>query len=683
MFFLTTLEQIRLPIWAAEMHGESDLPLLSDVWAPADDEGTDSDLDENDGLFLSYGGVRSAFPYRAQDCYGRKLTRDGVNAVVLENTHLRAVFVPECGGKLWSLFDKDAQKELLFSNHVFRPAYLALRNAWTSGGVEWNCGAMIGHHPYTCETMHTAVLSDTQSGLGCPVLRFYSYERIRAVTQQMDFYLPEGSRYLHCRMRVVNDMRRETPMYWWSNIAVKSDAHARCVVPADAAFTPVNGVVSKVPVPLRDGLDISYPTNNPIAIDYFFKTYEDSRHYTSHIGQDGWGLVQTSTARLKGRKLFVWGRGQGGAKWQEFLSGDDGHGGYSDGKYCEIQCGLANTQYECLPMPPKTAWEWIEYYGAAHTDPKKIHGDWKDAQREVCRYLDETAPLDAMEQELIDTHAMAVTRAETLLVRGDGFGALENLRRDVQGMPPICPHLDFGVCSDEHKMWIALLKEGSLQGGVSCAVAEGREAPSSYQRRPEWVRLLRQAAESSDRYFWLTHYLLGCAYLANGDAAAAEQALDTSCRLRQNAWNLYAMAQVYRVRGDGKKSARTILAAYRLAPACDSLCRMAARALHGAGMWDVLLSFCAQLSAAQQTMPRIRLYWAVAAVKTGALELAESLLYADGGLEVPDMQEGEISVTELWYALEEQKAARDGVTFDRNTAKPPKIFDFRMFVAES
>ena len=91
---------------------------------------------------------------------------------------------------------------------------LALRNAWFSGGVEWNIG-MIGHSPFTCEPLFTARLEAED---GTPILRMYEYERLRGVTYQMDFSLPEGSPLLLCRMRITNLQNKTIPCLLYTSI---------------------------------------------------------------------------------------------------------------------------------------------------------------------------------------------------------------------------------------------------------------------------------------------------------------------------------------------------------------------------------------------------------------------------------------------------------------------------------
>ncbi|MGN1053209.1 MAG: DUF5107 domain-containing protein, partial [Candidatus Scatosoma sp.] len=142
--------------------------------------GNDFRLDEDDGLFINYGKINGVFPYRYQDGYNRKLSSVVYETAVLENEYLKATFMPCFGGKLWSLYDKKANKELLFKNSVVRPGNLSTRKAWLSGGIEWNAGIK-GHSPYTVSPIHTA---RTSLNDGTPVLRFYYFERIRKAVVQ-------------------------------------------------------------------------------------------------------------------------------------------------------------------------------------------------------------------------------------------------------------------------------------------------------------------------------------------------------------------------------------------------------------------------------------------------------------------------------------------------------------------
>ena len=139
---MTELKLTKLRIPAADIGPESTLPAINEVQAKAGKP--TFYLDEDDGLFVGYGALQSAYPYRMQDNYGRELTEQDVDAAVLENDHLRALFLPGWGGRLWSLIDKDTGRELTFANPVIRPANLAIRNAWLSGGVEWNVGIKAG-----------------------------------------------------------------------------------------------------------------------------------------------------------------------------------------------------------------------------------------------------------------------------------------------------------------------------------------------------------------------------------------------------------------------------------------------------------------------------------------------------------------------------------------------------------
>ncbi len=651
-----TISEILLP--SAHFGGESTLPSLyemNNVQAL-----TASDLDEDDELFVGYGFVPSLFPYRMQDLYDRATEPTAYIGVVLENEYLKAVFLPELGGRLWSLYDKVKGRDLLYVNPVVRPCNLAVRNAWVAGGIEFNCG-MVGHHPFTCSRIHAA---ETHLEDGTPVLRMYEYERIRGCVYQMDFFLPEGSRRLFGRMRIVNPTVRTTPMYWWTNMAIREDPAARDVIDATVSYNNEGGRVGKNPVPHRHGIDITYPANNPVAIDYFWNIPKAARKYTAHLDQEGYGFFQTSTARLLGRKLFVWGQGEGGARWQEFLT-EDGH----DGRYVEIQAGLAHTQYECLPMPPKTAWEWLEAYGALEADPEKVHGDWADARAEVSARLEEVIGEAELESLLAATHKMATSPADRMICRGSGFGALENRRRETVGLPAICPHLDLGVMGEEQAAWLRLLETGR----VAASDKADTRPPVSWMLQSEWTTLLENSADCHEKYVHLAAIAI-----AENRVRDADEAVIAALAHAESSTALFLKAQVYRLRGDIPAAAETAFAAYRLLPTDLSLARQTFILMLFAAMQDDIITAYEAAPDPVRADGRVSMYYALALLRKGRVDDAEAVLLRDGGLSVTDIREGEFSLTALYLDIAEARAKAAGQAFDPAEVDVPRRFDFRM-----
>lgn len=653
-----TIQQILLP--SAHIGGESTLPSIYEM---SNVQGlTRSALDEDDELFVGYGFLPSLFPYRMQDLYDRD---DGIKpyiGIVLENAYLKAVFLPELGGRLWSLYDKVAKRDLLYENPIVRPCNLAVRNAWLAGGIEFNCG-MVGHHPYTCSRIFA---QRTHLEDGTPVLRMYEFERIRRCVYQMDFFLPEDSKLLFARMRIVNPNRETVPMYWWTNMAVREDKDARNVIDATETYNNKGGMVGKNPVPYFEGRDITYPANNPIAIDYFWKIPSTARKFTAHLDAQGYGFVQTSTSRLQGRKLFVWGQGEGGTRWQEFLTADG-----KDGRYVEIQAGLAHTQYECLPMPPLTAWEWLEGFGALSADPARVHGDWENARAEVRTRLAELMDEETMEQLLRDTKPMALRPADETICTGDGWGKLENLRRQKAGEPLLCPHLDFGELGDAQTDWLTLLETGSLP------VGQDMHPPRAWMLQTEWTTLLEASEDSHEKYLHLS-----AIYLASRRLRDGAEAVDKALALRQSPTALFIKAQVERMSGRPDSAAQYALEAVRLLPDDVSLTRQAFAMALKAKMYSDILVLYAKAPISVSEDGRVTMYKAFALLGLGQLEEAEATLMQNGGLSVTDIREGEVSLTSLYLEIAAAKAKAQGKEFDPAEVEVPRRFDFRMNVAK-
>lgn len=400
-------------------------------------------LEEDDEIYEGYGRRNNTYPYRQYNSYTRKLEEKEIKTAVLENQYLKAVFLPEYGGRLWELWDKITGKNLLYTNDVLQFSNLAVRNAWFSGGVEWNIG-VIGHTPYTTAPLYTAV---TETQTGAPVLRMYEYERIRKVPYQMDFWLEEEDRTLNCRMRIVNESDEVIPMYWWSNIAVPEYEDGCIVVPAEKAFTYADGAVFKVDIPVVNGVDVTDYKKIPKSVDYFFDIEGSKPKYIANLNKDGYGLLHTSTQRLRSRKLFSWGNKQASDHWQEFLTD-------KAGRYVEIQAGFGKTQYGCIPMAPHTAWEWLEQYGPVSL-PKAIkEKSHKEREEALTAILENAKCSECMEKKLKETASMAKSRAE-LLTAGSGYGALAEQRQWSK-------HLEFTLSSNSLEKWKHFFETGVL-----------------------------------------------------------------------------------------------------------------------------------------------------------------------------------------------------------------------------
>lgn len=610
-------------------------------------------------------------PHGLQDDYDRTRTERKFKAVVLENEVLRATFLTELGGRLWSLFHKPSGRELLYVNPVFQPANLAIRNAWFSGGVEWNI-AVRGHTAYTCSPLFAARV---QGDDDLPVLRMYEWDRVRLTPYQMDAFLPDGSQFLFMRMRIINPNDQEIPMYWWSNIAVTETPEVRVLTPTESAYKyGYQGKMTQVPIPISDGIDQSYPTNFRRSADCFYRIDPHQQPWIAVLDEQGRGLVQTSTARLRGRKLFVWGMGPGGRHWQEFLS-------VPGSAYIEIQAGLARTQSEYIPMPAGDEWTWLEAYGLMEADPRVVHGpDWKEAYKSVDRKLKEIMPQDVLESKLLETVDMSNKPPQEIIQPGSGWGALERRRWESSVEKPFCPTsmaFEDDTLGPYQEPWLALLEEGALP------YTHPADPPGGWMIQPEWRRILEDAVNAGRGDHWLSWLHLGVIYYAEKEMDAAKQAWEKSLKLEPSPLAYRNLAVLAKREKRLSEAADMLLAARQMAPDMFSLAVECCRALIEAGRAHNVLELMGHLPRHIHDRGRMRIMEAQAAMKIGDLQKVEEILQSRPS--VSDVREGEVTLSNLWFEIHEKRiAATENLPIDdklrqrvRRDYPPPSWLDFR------
>lgn len=589
-------------------------------------------LDETDEIYEGYGRLANAYPYRQRNNYTRQLRKKQIRTAVLENDRIKAVFLPDYGGRLWELWDKKENRNLLYTNDVLQFSNLAVRNAWFSGGVEWNLG-IIGHHPFTTEPLYVA---RTRTEQGEPVLRMYEYERIRRVAWQMDFWLEEGCPYLKCRMRIVNESAEVIPMYWWSNMAVPEYEHGHITVPASEAYAGTGIECRKVSLPVVEGVDVSEYQKIPRSIDYFFNIPEDAPKYIVNVNKEGKGLLQFSTKRLQGRKLFSWGKNTASDHWQEFLTKDAG-------RYVEIQAGLGKTQYGCIPMAPHTAWEWMECYGPAYSEELSAdvyEKSFEERRTYITDYLLKNHLIENLEEELKASKKMALTKAE-MVTPGSGYGAF---RRECKRTE----HLEFVKRTKTMEQWEHFFETGELH------CPDPKEEPDAFWNGEEFLSSLKKTTldqEAPNYKNWYAYYHIGILEFRRGNDAVAKEMYEMSLKLEENAWALHGLACLCIQGGNENLAVLYVQRGMELQRDCLSYQKEGLKILSQCEAYGAILQQYAALDEQMKSIGRVQYYYVLGLVKTGRFGEADRLLNGEEGIMVDDVREGEDNLQDLWEIL--------------------------------
>lgn len=614
------------------------------------------EVSPDESQHIGKGMIPTLLPYQIQSGYDRERKILEFDAAILENEYLKATFVTELGGRLWSLYDKKEERELLYANDVFQPGNLALRNAWFSGGVEWNVGIK-GHNPLTCSPMFAEELKDND---GNPMLRMYEFERIRGIAYSITAKLEKD--VLLIRPTIENTSEDSVYMYWWSNIAVDETPDTRVVVPCTktfkCAYEEGNYFLGNTDVPISEGVDITYATRLNRSRDFFYKIPEGDKKWITAVDKDGYGLIQMSTNELQGRKLFAWGEGAGGKHWNNWLSD-------CEKKYIEIQAGLMKTQLEHFVMDGKTSVSWTEGYSAFKGNAEVLHGkDYISSINEVKKGI-------IHKQTIVENAEFDTKNNGKLKYMGSGWGAIENMVREI----PVSNVLNFPAESvnDECVEWKTLYEIGCLN------IPDKNLPVKSYVKGDIWIEKLKAAEDS-----WYKFNHLGVTIFAtNNDLQSAYSAFLKSAELCPNAWAYRNLAQIEK--NENKNYEKAVFYMEKaIAQKNDyqPLWVNYAESLFAAENYKKWTEVFEQdIPANLKQNGRLKMMYSLALVKTDRYNEALEIITKD--FLMPDIKEGEFSISHIWLEIHRKKLEESGicnVTDEEIYSKYPLPYelDFRM-----
>ncbi len=449
-------------------------------------------------------------PYTRQDGYDRVLEPMDFSAVVLENDHLKAVVLPELGGRLWSLFDKKNDRDILYTNSAFRPANLAIRDAWFSGGIEWNIGRF-GHTPHTCSPVFAGVVPFPGNTQG---LRIWEYERQSRLFWRLDLYLPEDSPVLFVHGCIENPENYAKPVYWWTNAAVPETPGVRVLSSTDRVLyldprntqekTMEAGQLPHLP-PLGEQ-DASYPLNSDYSNEYFFQCNTHARNgriypWEAAVYEDGYAYAEASTPVLGYRKMFCWGHSDGGKHWQDYLS-------VNGDRYLEVQSGIAPTQLHTGTIGPMGCIRWTQGFCSLNLDGPLVHNSgYSGAATLVEKHVADKVSPETLETMHGTFESVQNVKSGQLLCTGSSWGYLEKaISRRSESPFHVPPALDIDPLPEDSQwaQWQNLLQTGSFSGDKI------PETPGSFVLGSPWLETLQKAQKKTND--WLTPYHMGVMY---------------------------------------------------------------------------------------------------------------------------------------------------------------------------
>lgn len=631
-------------------------------------------LKEDDNTLFGYETAPRYLPYKMQDRYNRDRSEITLKAIVMENDILKATFLPEYGGRLYSLYHKQLKKDLLFTNPVIQPANLGVLNAWISGGIEWNIG-QYGHCFTTCSPLFCAILKEND---GEEFLRMYEYERCHNFFWHLDFHLPKGSSTLNMYVRIVNDQDIPTSMYYWSNIAVREMDKARVFSGSDEViYLDMNSLEfgkAKMPyLPIMPDKDASFPVNFLNSSEYFFQTEkEEMSPWEAVVYPDNWMFYERSSNLLRYRKMFCWGTHTGGQRWKDYLSEE------GSGDYIEIQGGVAPTQLHGMVMEPNMVLEFVQCFGGVELDATQYYNaNWHKSKEDLRQFINQTITEEYIANQLVELRKYAEINPNNIVNHGSGYGALESYRRKKQNDKDIPAGFLFPPSSftKGQASWLHLLEYGYMPD------TKLETLPESFMTQQPWELLLKESLQHKNGKNWITYLHLSIMYLEQGSYEKAKDMAKASIDIAPNTLSYRNLAILSRIQGNIEDTQEFYQLALNLLANDDYLSMLVEyfNFLISIEKYNQLWDLYEGLTVKQKEEEKIYLYTVYAAIKLDKLDFVRKAF----DKEYVYIREDETSLSDLWLEyhqkLEIIKQNRTLPLEEVEKLYPiPKKIDFRM-----
>jgi tetratricopeptide (TPR) repeat protein len=363
-------------------------------------------LPDKNPMFLEkrvyQGSSGKVYPLPFTDRIAEKSVDRKWKAVWIENEFVRAMVLPEIGGRIHVLQDKTNGYDLVYNQPVIKPALVGLAGPWISGGIEFNWPQH--HRPATFLPMDFNIEEHAD---GSKTIWCSDHDPMCRMKGMHGVCLHPGKSFLELKVRAYNRTPYVQTFLWWANVATRVHEAYQSFFPPDVYYVADHARRSMSEYPLakdfyygvnygergayripaseipaqfvpphcrnrnvknqRHGApdyapnDLSFYANIPVPTSYmclgskrdFFGGYD----YAVQAG-----IVHIANHHISpGKKQWTWGNHEFGYAWDRNLTDPDANGEFAP--YIEIMAGVyTDNQPDFSFLQPGETKSWSQYW---------------------------------------------------------------------------------------------------------------------------------------------------------------------------------------------------------------------------------------------------------------------------------------------------------------------------------
>ncbi len=310
------------------------------------------------------------YPYPLQEQRETEKRDKTYESVVLENDYLTLTFLPELGGRLISIYDKVAHREVLFRNPVIKPLLVGLRGAWAGIGMEFNfpgSHSVTSHSPIKC--------SKRQNDDGSASVVLSDIEWVSGMEWRIRITLQPDSNAVQQESAYYNRTSLPHRGYFWTNTKIPARPDTEFLFPPSIRCGRIHPPMDTTRIcefdyPDFQGIDVSKYRNVFCPFPLFVADLRGNWFGCYHKEQDAGILHYADCGTLPGRKIWTLGTGDDAHAMNHAITEDGSPN-------IEVQSGPLELQTDFMLCAPGVAnvWQecWLPVSGIRnhlHTNPQ-------------------------------------------------------------------------------------------------------------------------------------------------------------------------------------------------------------------------------------------------------------------------------------------------------------------------